>query len=100
MKIAFMGEVLQANCECHKDQWFTVAFLIEDDGNRIPVADKLWSDEKTAKDNLETFVKKSSEEVLKEVGMNPEESKRTVFTGENAEKDFNKHLRESDTSLH
>lgn len=100
MKIAFMGEVLEATCECHKGQWFTVAFLIEDDGNRIPVADKLWSDEKTAKDNLETFVRKSSEEVLKEVGMNPDDAERSIFTGLNAEEEFKKHLKETNTNLH
>lgn len=100
MKIAFMGEVLQANCECHKGQWFTVAFLIEDDGNRIPIADHLWPDEKSAKDGLENFVRKAAEEVLKEVGMNPDEAKRTIFIGLNAEEEFKKHLKETNTNLH
>lgn len=100
MKVSFMGKVLEATCECHKGQWFTVAFLIEGNQERIPIADHLWSDKKSAKDGLENFVRKAAEETLKIIGMNPDEAKLTVFTGENAEKDFKKYLRESDTNLH
>ena len=100
MKVSFMGQVLEATCECHKGQWLTVAFLLHPVEGKVELGNNAWPDEETAKRELERFVQVAAEETLKIVGMNPEESKRTVFTGENAEKDFNKHLRESDTSLH
>lgn len=95
-----MGEVLEATCECHKGQWFTVVFLLHPVEGKVELGNNAWPDEETAKRELERFVQVTAEEVLKESGMNPDEAKRTVFTGENALKDFKKYVRESDTNLH
>ena len=101
MKIGFTGEVVAAECKCHKGQFLAVIYMIHPEQGRIYLHNVPFKTESEAAKELDNVVMLAAETVLQEMGLKKDEAKRIgVFHGAEAEKAEQRQLNEVNKNLH
>lgn len=101
LEMAFIGEVKEANCECHEGQFFVGVFALDVDG-KFPIGHEFFPDEKTANENAQITVEILARKWLLTMNVDIEKDIEnvTVSRGEQALKLATKSFRENNQNLH
>lgn len=103
-EIAFTGEAIPAQCECHKGKFTVVVYQILPLIGKIACAAKHFDDPAEAASNVEKFTEETAKKVLSGLGLSMESAKEVRRAhGADAEKEehrIHRQARESDTRLH
>lgn len=100
LNISFTGDVIPAQCECHKGQFVGRAFVIER-GKQKQLAHTYFETVDLAGEHLDGFVFAVAEDYLQRIGLSVESAKTvTVQRGDEAETSTQKAMRQSNPHLH
>lgn len=100
INISFVGDVIAANCECHKGQFVGRAFLVES-GKKKLIGHTFFENEVLAGQHLDGFVFSVADEHLKTIGLSVETAKSiTVERGNQADMAAKRAMNNSNPHLH
>lgn len=100
MNISFVGDVIEAESQCHKVQLVGRAFIIES-GKQKQLAHTYFENEKMAEQHLDGFVFAVAEDHLRKIGLSVESAKTiTVVRDDEAVTATEKSMNNSNPYLH
>ena len=100
INISFVGDVIPAQCECHKGQLVGRAFIIESGKQRL-LAHTYFKTQELAEQHLDGFIFSVAEDHLKKIGISVESAKTvTVVRDDQADIATKKAMNNSNPNLH
>lgn len=100
LNISFIGDVIQARCECHKGQFVGRAFVIEN-GKQKQLAHTYFETEDLAGQHLDGFVFAVAEDYLQKIGLSVESAKTiTIERDQDADMATKRAMNNSNPHLH
>ena len=101
-EIAFTGELLEAQCECHKGQWIGVAYLLHPQKGSIVAGTTMFKTKALGEEHLAGFVTTVAQDHLAKHGLDIKDAKDIrVSHGQDADRETRRFFKtESNDKLH